>query len=281
MASNFTYGTNDPNQTYYYGNQPSNINSTSPPTYNTQPTLGSTSSSTQQTYNSPVRQGIFAAPPAAPAAPAPPNYSNLENQLNAVQRQGAIKKAMANYDALAATTKAAGFQAASNAGSVYAQRLQQQGINPVASGVVAAQAKLPVYSALEGIEQQKDQTRLTAVNQSQQLAAQIANQIAGLQLNYSGMLADYNKANTGYNLDLNKFNAGQAFNQQQYQTDTYFKQQQLAAQAASMAASGHGNQNNVGGVRPGFSPGYIPNSGPIVPSTSNGVPSYNQVSVGY
>lgn len=303
---NFYYGTNAPNQTYYggtSGSQPTNLNYNSPTQqpqqqgYLAPPAVtpamnmgqnqspnsinfGSTTSSSSHSFIPQYFAGPQAQRPNYAPPPPAPNYGQLNQAYLATQRQGAINAAMKDYDALSASTQAQGFQSANNAGNIYANRLQQQGINPVASGVVAAQAKLPVYGQLAGITAQKEQTRLDATNKAQTLAAQISGQIAGLKQSYAGMLADYNSRIGGYDLDLNKFNASNyqydALNQ-----DTYFKQQQLNAQRAAMAAGGAGSGGGTNGRPANFSPGYIPNSGPIIPSMTNGVINQGQVAVGY
>jgi len=181
---------------------------------------------------------FMAQPVKLPPPPAPPDYSNLQALQNKVERQKMIKQAMSQYDDLEASTKAMGSQAANNAGNVYANRLIQQGVNPVASGVVAAQAKLPVYNQLAEINTQKQTTRLDAVNKADSLAANIASTMANIQLGYSKMLADYNAQGAGYQLDYSKFNAGQAQHAYEYGQNHDLDKQKLAAQIAAMGASG-------------------------------------------
>lgn len=269
--ADFYYGTNAPNQTFYNstsGNQPTSLNVVSPSPIAAPPVgyapnaVNPTAPLPQQQTTQQVIQGSntsynrytpYSAPrPFYAPPPAPPDYSQLNAQYQNAQRQTSINQAMKDYDKLSASTQALGFQSANNAGSIYAQRLMQQGINPLASGVVAAQAKLPVYQQLAGINAQRDQTRLDATNKAQTLAAQIAGQIASLKQSYAGMLADYNSRIGGYDLDLNKFNAQSGFQQEQLDQDTYFKQQQLAQQRAALLAStaaSHGGSNS--GVIPG------------------------------
>lgn len=251
------------------------------------PQYGRTLSGTQITSSSASKNtsgtSLLAAKPTPAAPPVAPNYSNLTNLLDQTQRQGAIKTAMSDYDALYASTQASGFQNANNAGNAYGTRLEQQGINPVASGVVAAQARLPIYKALGDITTQKDTTRLDAVNKSNALAAQIASTIAQIQLGYSKTLADFNIQNTQMELDLNKFNASQGLNVINSSNDFQLKQKQLAAQLAAAGLNPDGTTKpKATGVPTQFSPGYSGNPGTfIIPDTVNGSSGGHDVSVGW
>lgn len=238
----------------------------------------SSSASSSSSGTTSILGGGLAALPTRPAPPVAPNTSNLSTLLNTVQRQDAIKKAMKDYDDLTASTRSGGFQAASNAGSSYASRLMQSGVNPTGAGVVAAQAKTKVYDSLAQITQQKDATRLDAVNKSQALAAQIASAINNIQLSYSKTLADFNQQQFGYELNLNEFNAGQSRKVIESDRDYNMRQQVLAAQLA--ASSGSGAEGGSGGATSGRDyPGYIPNSGPLDPQVINGIRRFNSPTV--
>lgn len=232
-------------------------------------------------YYNPI-QATQAAAPNIPAAPAAPDYSNLQSEQAQVQarKNKAIAQASKDFDALAASTLASGNQAANNAGNAYASRLLQSGINPIASGVVTAQAKLPVYNQIGQITTQKDQTILDASNKADALSAQISQAIASLQLGYSKTLADYNAQMTGYNFDLNKFNAGQKNNVDEFnaskQYDYTSLAAQLAAQLASKSSSSASSSSSKVGATSNFFPtnpngtikrGYVTNSGPVIPGS--------------
>lgn len=210
---------------------------------------------------------IFTPPPVTfkpPPAPKPPSTAQLQALLYNSQRQQSLNKAMADYDALSSSTKAQGFQAADNAGTSYANRLMQSGINATSAGVVSAQSKLPVYSQLATINTQKDQTQLDAVNRSQSLAAQIAAQIAQIQLGYTKTLADYNSQQTGYNLDLQKFNSNLASQNSEFSSDSAQKAAEFAAtQAQQNYQFGVTNQSKIQSLNPNANRSYIPDQGPI------------------
>ncbi len=200
--------------------------------------------------------------PYIPPAPSGPDLGRLNSLADKVERKKAIKKAMAEYDELSAATEATGFQSANNAGTSYSNRLLQQGITPLAGGVVAAQAKMPVYRALAEIGTEKEKTRLDAVSRADALSAQIASQIAGLQQNHLNTLADYNLRSAGYELDLNKFNASQEI------------EAAKLALAADAAARVGGSGGGKGGGKfdtsllgPNFFPGYVGSFGPAVPGS--------------
>lgn len=236
----------------------------------TGPKSGNTSSSSGSSFH--------ASPTEAPPAPGMPNINPLKRQLEEARRKEAIEAAMKEYDALAASTQALGFQAAQNAGDTYAARLMQAGINPLSSGVVTAQAKMPVFQQVADINKEKEATRLDATNRADALASQIAGQIAQIRLGYAQTLADYNARIQGYNIDVSKFNASQDLSAAELaQRQSQFEAQLKLQQAAQAAAAGGGGNTAAGGLEgyiPGAFPGYIPNAGPIIPSvgypTSNG-----------
>lgn len=249
---------------------------TTDPTVKYQTKIGSTSlpAVTQHTVITPQ---VFPHPP----APGPVDTSNLARLQAQVQKKNAIAQAMKDYDQLSAATQATGFQSANNAGNVYANRLLQSGVNPLASGVVAAQAKLPVYKELADINNQKDQTRLDATNKADSLAASIASNIANIQLGYTKMLADYNQQQTGYNLDLTKFGANLGQQQYQYQQDYALKAAQVAGQlGTSSSASSSGRSLNGMPIADNFNPGYITNAGPIQAGTGYAMANGNNVFMG-
>jgi hypothetical protein len=150
---------------------------------------------------------IFVQPQPTVAPPKMPNLRDLQALQDSKQRKHLINQALKSYDELSAITQASGFQSAQNAGNVYSQRMQQAGINPTASGVVAAQARLPVYDQLAKIGTEKATTKLDATNKSNEIAANIATTIAGIKLNYSKTLADFNSQQAQYRIDLDKFNS--------------------------------------------------------------------------
>lgn len=218
----------------------------------------------------------FVSKPVDPGPPpAGPDYGRLNRLADKVERQKMIKKAMGEYDALEAATQASGFQAANNAGNVYANRLMQSGINPTASGVVAAQARMPVYKQMAEIGVKREETRLDAVSKADSLAANIASTIANLQLGYANMLADFNQKTAGYELDLNKFNASQALRETEVGNADDIERAKLAAAGIAMSGGGGGTSSSVknlagGGNSGQMFPGYIPNSGPVMPAQVNG-----------
>lgn len=206
-------------------------------------------------------------PVTLPPPPKGPGLKNLRGQLETVQRQDAINAAMKEYDDLEASTRSMGFQAAGNAGATYSARLMQAGINPVASGMVTAQAQLPVYQQLAQIGTEKEKTRLDATNRADALASQIASQIAQLQLGYANTLAQYNASMAGYNVDMSKFNASQALS-----AEELAQRERLAKLAAGGSSGGMPAIGTPAPVSSPF-PGYITNSGPIIPGY--GFPSAN------
>lgn len=150
------------------------------------------------------------------APPKAPDYTKLNSLAEGKDISAALDAAMKHYDESYASTQALGFQAASSAGKQYSGRLMQQGINPVASGVVEAQAKLPVFKQLHDIKKDQATTQADYSFKTASLAAQVAQSIAQLQLGYSNTLADYNAKSASLKLQ----DTGQ-------QADNYFKQASL------------------------------------------------------
>lgn len=177
------------------------------------------------------------------AAPAAPDYTQLKQIGQGKDIQAALDAAMKIYDDSYASTQALGFQAASSAGKQYSGRLMQQGINPVASGVVEAQAKLPVYKQLHGIKQDQATTKADFAIKAQSLAAQVAQSIAQLQLGYSNTLADYNAKTASLRLQdqgqqADNFfkQAGLTQNQNQFNTTSAMERQKIEIQRAIAAS---------------------------------------------
>lgn len=212
--------------------------------------LGAPSSSGSINFSSLNRGGApEASLPDLPVAPSKPNLKPLKRLQDKVDRQKAIEAAMKEYEELEAATQASGFQTAQNAGNVYAQRLMQQGISPVASGVVAAQARMPVFQQLAEIGTEKEKTKLDAVSRSDALAAQIATSIANLQSSHAKTLADFNLQNVGYQLDLSKFNAAQRQSQDELESKT-----QLSL--LDLMLRGGGSTRRPGGTAGGTEPAW-------------------------
>lgn len=206
-----------------------------------------------------------------------PDLGRLEALYGKVNRKKMIKKAMTSYDDLHAATEASGFQSAGNAGSVYANRMMQQGINPVASGVVAAQARIPVYKALAEINTEKNATRLDAVSRADALAANIAQSIASLQSTHAKTLNDFNLTQAGYNVDLSKFSKSQEFNYDELAARTALGYAGLN-DGGGGAAGGAGGSGMSGGAGD-YDPGYAPTFGPV--SGGSGTRRWNQPLIGY
>lgn len=201
--------------------------------------LGAPSSSGSINFSSLNRGGApEASLPDLPFAPTQPNLKPLKRLQNKIERQKAIEAAVKEYEELEAATQASGFQTAQNAGNIYSQRLMQQGISPVASGVVAAQARMPVFQQLAEIGTEKEKTKLDAISRSDALAAQIATSIASLKTSHAKTLADFNLQNVGYQLDLSKFNAAQRASKEELESKTQLALMELMTRGGSTRRPG-------------------------------------------
>lgn len=222
---------------------------------------------------------VQAPTPNFPAPPAAPDYSGLVGQETAINKRtkAQVDTTSAGYDALAASTLASGNQAASNAGAAYANQELQQGVNPIASGVVAAQAKLPVYQSLEGIQTEKTASVNDLYKNSMGLDYNIQNSIAGLRNDYAKTLASYNSQIAGYNTNLATFNAGQANQTGEFNastaanvTENNASQRLNYATAAAQLAAGGGSSSGTtkGGTVGGTGVTSATPGNPLQPGTA-------------
>lgn len=179
----------------------------------------------------------FGAPPSAP------DYTKLKELQSGDEINNALTEAMKHYDDSYASTQALGFQAASSAGKQYSGRLMQQGINPIASGVVEAQAKLPVYKQLHDIKRDQGNMKADFTVKAQSLAAQVAASLGNLQLGYANTLSDYNTRTAalrlqdqGQKADNYFKQAGLNQNQSQFNTSTSLDREKIKIQRDLAAA---------------------------------------------
>lgn len=226
----------------------------------------SSSTSSLQSLQSP------ASPTPIPSAPAAPDISELTGLYQQAPHLFNAKGVANAFDSQIDTTRSQGFQAASNAATSYGAREAQNGINPVAQGAVEAQARAPVYSAVNDLTKSKESAVLDAHQMGANLQAQIASAIGNIRAGYTKTLADYN-------LGAAQLSAGQ----QQFGESFGLQQQQFSASQRNALIQALGTQGNSGspfatwlmkqlGISSG-TPGYVPDQGPIDPST--GLPFSN------
>lgn len=212
------------------------------------PTKSNAGSSAQQVNNI---TSHFAARPSQAPPPSAPDLALLR-QLAAERkkRQNIINLATKDFSDIEAATQAMGFQSAANASRSYANRNLQAGINPVASGVVEAQARMPVYGRMADIRSEKSKFLADSTLKADTLAAQIAETIGNIQLSYAKTLADYNASQTQYDLDLNKFNASQALERDKAASDEALRLAALSA--TTTGGSGGSGSKTTGSRRPSW-----------------------------
>lgn len=154
------------------------------------------------TSSSTSSSGYFGPPPTV-------DFSRLENFSRVDDIDTAIANSAKDYDELAASTQAMGFQGAAAAAKQYSGRLLQQGINPVAAGVVEAQSRLPVYQQLASIKKDKNAATLDATTKAASIQADIEKTLGNLRLGYANTIADYNYRQSTTNLETRKLNQSQ------------------------------------------------------------------------
>lgn len=200
--------------------------------------------------------GFFSSSTSAPTEPILPewlptdpnaNNSELMDQYSSIGNFGANKAARA-IDRRSAINTSMGMQAANNAGTDYANRLMQAGGTAFATGAVKAQAMLPVLKQAADSEVSKQAMLMDAKKTAAQMRQNVAGQLAQSRQSYLGMLAGTYTTMRGQNI----------------QSDAYGRSQ-TAASRSGLAPVPGGGMISPGGQP--FMPGYIPNQGPIDPST--------------
>lgn len=205
-----------------------------------------------------LQSGSTFDPSSIPDAPDAPDISELTGLFDRVPNLFNPRKIGRAFNDTINTTRSQGFQAASNASKSYAAREMQMGINPVSAGVVEAQARAPVYGAVNDLTRDKEAAKQKVRSEGASLSAQIASAIGGIRENYVKTLADYNLGA-----------AGLAERSSEFTTATGESREQIDY-ARSKADEKEAEAKNA-------RVGYIPDQGPIDPST--GFPWSNSNSV--
>lgn len=122
-----------------------------------------------------------------------PNTQALQNQYNSIPSAfaGVVAPLQSAYQNTINYNTTLGTQAANNAAQEYANRNAQTGASSAASGVVKAQALLPVYQQNSTARQQLAGTQAQYGAQAINLQSQIASTLASLNTQYAGTLANY------------------------------------------------------------------------------------------
>lgn len=210
--------------------------------------------------------GVEAPPPTAPDIHELTDQYGFAPQLARRRTKG--------IDDLILATRVGAAQSADNAAQGYSSRLQQLGFNPVSAGVVRAQVKRSGERPIADLTAQKDQMQYEARRDSATLAAQIANQIGSIRSAYSNTLADFNIRNAQLKQQNSQFNASTGLDVDKTNIATTQAEAELAARlaiASGGAGGAGGGSAGVGGDGADFYPGYITNSGPIIPGRKDGV----------
>lgn len=175
--------------------------------------------------------------------PTDPNSQNseLRDQYAAVGNFGANKAAKA-IDRTSAINKTMGLQAANNAATDYTNRIMQAGGTALASGAVKAQALLPVLRDQSATEERKQAMLMDARKTAAGMRQNLAGAINQSRNQYLGQLAGTYTTMRGQNVQYQMSGAGQS-----------------SGTGGSGVAPYGGSYNQAGP----FSPGYIPNQGPI------------------
>lgn len=148
-------------------------------------------------------------------APGMPDISELTGLYDRIPGLFNARKIGNAFNNQINTTRSQGFQAASNAAGSYAARQQQMGVAPTAAGVVEAQARAPVYSAVNDLTKGKEEAKLQAHQMGATLQSQIAAAIGNIREGYTKTLAEYNLGAAGLRQKGTEFDQSLGFSEQQ------------------------------------------------------------------
>ena len=172
-----------------------------------------------------------------------PELADQYGKVNAAYDTTAIDAAAKEQQAQDLT---AGLTAANNAAAEYAAKTRQQGGSGAAAGAVKAQGDVTALrsAASEKLDLAKfdAQQREAAASQSAQIASTL-----------SGLRSDYLRTLTGYAASEDATGTGRA----------------TATAGAGVDTTGKGGAGGGGGLGGNFSPGYVTDQGPVVPSSNS------------
>ncbi len=187
---------------------------------------------------------------------------------------GAQKKSFNDF--LSWMESSANRDGSSVAGS-YAARQQASGLDASAAGLVGAQARFPVFGKMAESRMKFEEQQANEEYQRNSMRNDIAKALAALRLDYAKTVNEFN------------FNTSRAASedsrwQQSFDLDRPLKTGQKTLQdlqiEAAQLAKRQADRTEAASLTPSdqVTSGYIPNSGPITPSTGTGMS--NSVIVG-
>lgn len=174
------------------------------------------------------------------------DMSELEATYAAIPGLFNVRKYMKSFNELGKSVKESGFAQATNARDSYTNNMIALGLNPASAGVIEAQARMPVYGALKEITNAKEGVRLQANTNRANTQAGVAEALAQIRASYAASLMDFNIREMQINM-----------------------QQQMMDRGSSAGIGLLGSRSSAAAPAPStsaamsFSPGYIPNQGPV------------------
>lgn len=209
-------------------------------------------------------------------APDAPDMSELLAAYGGLPQMFNPRRLLRTIDSAISASRTETGQTGRNAARAYTNQLQNYGINSAgAAGVVEAQARRAGNENTRELMSERESLALQAKKEQASLQANIGSSLAGIRNDYIKTIADYNskKATLQYNADA--ANAGNALSYDQLEQQREIEEARLAL----AASEGAGGTADPSAINPGpiMTPGYIPNSGPLIPATINGIPQYRQV----
>lgn len=201
------------------------------------------------------------------------NLQRLQGTLPSLFNTKPLEQAYGN---MASSNLDTGRALAAAAGASYSNRAAQSGASRQGAGFASAQAMLPIYGQNNQLMADLATKKLQAQTGQAGAGIDIAGTIGKLLAARQGLLADYSlgsqrlaQGNQQFNSDLGFRN--RQVNLQSSQFDRNFAEEQRrwnAMNGGGGGGFGGGPITGSGSTRsPDFTPGYLPNAGPLIPAT--------------
>lgn len=201
----------------------------------------------------------------APDLPPPeePDYSELLAAYGAVPGVFNPRKLLRTFDSAIGASRLSAAQQGRNAGAAYSNRLMQQGVAPVAGGVVEAMGRRAGNENTRALMSEREGIALNAKKESMNLQAMIADKLAGIRDSYTKTVADYNARKAGLEFDTSSTNAANELKAAELNQRGVMTAAELAARMAAAGGTDDGDADREARSAAEFVPGYIPSFGPI------------------
>lgn len=205
-------------------------------------------------------------------APDAPDMSELLATYEGLPRMFNPRAMLRTFDSAISESRTGTAQTGRNAATQYINSLRNLGVNTAGAGVVEAQARRAGNENTRALMSEREQLALQTKKEQAGIQASVASNLAGIRNDYVKTIADYNSKKASLQYQADASNAGTALSYDQLE-----QQRELEALRLAIASGGAAGTGLDAAVPDTISPGYIPNSGPIIPAMVNGRTQYGQV----